>query len=240
MIDLYQFLFFFICYYSNLFIIQATIFECKSTDPCGCSRNNADINLRTVGGETVAYRSWGWAVSVRNSYDIHICGGTILSKYYILTAAHCFRKASEESLPYSVAMGVDSLLSTSGQIRIVSEIFIHPKWNLTNQENDIAILKLNTAISMDDINIAKICLPDVLKSQRVRYPKLSSSLVAIGWGITIWDDFISPMYLRQVTLEAIDHTETKCMDIIKNINSQFCAAVKGGGKGKANIFNNFD
>jgi hypothetical protein len=231
MTDLFRLLFFLLCNCSSLLLIQAIIFECKSTDPCGCSLNNVDINSRIVSGETVAYRSWGWAVSVRNSYDIHICGGTILSKYFILTAAHCFRRVSEEYLPYSVAMGVDSLLSITGQIRIVSQIIIHPKWNFTSKENDIAILKLNTSIFMDDMNIAKICLPKVTKLQQVRYPILHSSLVAIGWGITTWEDFITPMYLRQVTLEAIDNTESKCNNIIKNINLQFCAAVKRGGKG---------
>ncbi|CAF3847745.1 unnamed protein product [Adineta steineri] len=209
---------------------DATIFQCKSTDLCGCSRNNVDINFGIIGGETVAYRSWGWAVSVRNSNDMHICGGTILSKKFILTAAHCFRKISEEYLPYSVAMGIDSLLSSNGQIRIVSQIFIHPKWNLTSNENDIAILKLNASISMDDINIGKICLPNVIKSQRTRYPILYSTLITIGWGVPTWEDFLFPMNLRQVTLEAIDSTDSKCNNIIKNIHLQFCAAVKGGGK----------
>jgi secreted trypsin-like serine protease len=231
MTDLFRFLFFLICHCSGLIVIQAIIFQCKSTDPCGCSRNNVEIDLRIISGEKVAYRSWGWAVSVRNSNDIHLCGGTILSKYYILTAAHCFRKTSEESLPYSVAMGVDSLLSTIGQVRIVSEIFIHPKWNLTDKENDIAILKLNSPISMNDINIAKICLPNVIQTQQVRYPILHSSLVAIGWGITTWEDVMSPMYLRQMTLEVISSTQFKCSNIIKNINLQFCASVNGGGKG---------
>jgi secreted trypsin-like serine protease len=219
MTDQIRLLLLFLCNSSHLFLIQAIVFECKSTDPCGCSRNNVDIDSRIIGGETVAYRSWGWAVSVRNSYNEHICGGTILSKYFVLTAAH------------SIAVGMDSLFSTTGQIRIVFEIIIHPKWNFTTKENDIALLKLTTPISMDDINIAKICLPDVTKFQQIRYPKLNSSLVTIGWGITAWEDFISPMYLRQVTLQTIDTTETKCNKIIKNVNVQFCAAVKGGEKG---------
>jgi hypothetical protein len=231
MIDLFRLLFLLLCNYSGLFLTQATIFECRSTDPCGCSRNNVEIESRIVGGEVVAYRSWGWAVSIRHSYDTHLCGGTILSKYFILTAAHCFRRSSEQYLPYSVLVGVDSLLSTTGQIRIVSNIIIHPKWNSTSKENDIAILKLNTSISMDDINIAKICLPKVTKLQQLRYPILHSPVVAIGWGITTWEDLISPMYLRQVILETIDPIEPKCNNIIKNVNVQFCAVVKGGGKG---------
>jgi secreted trypsin-like serine protease len=231
MIDQIQLLLLFLCNSSHLFFIQATVFECKPTDPCGCSLNNVDIDPRIIGGETVAYRSWGWAVSVRNSYNEHICGGTILSKYFILTAAQCFLRAPEDYLPYSIAAGMDSLFSTTRQIRIVSDIIIHPKWNSTTKENDIALLQLTTPVSIEDINIAKICLPAVTKLQQVRYPKLNSSLVAIGWGITTWEDFISPMYLRQVTLQTIDTTETKCNKIIKNVNVQFCAAMKGGEKG---------
>ena len=231
MTDQFQLLFLLLCYCFSLFFVQGIIFECKSTEPCGCSRNNVDIDARIVGGEAVAYRSWGWAVSVRDSSDQHRCGGTILSKDYILTAAHCFRKLSEESLPYSVAVGTDSLLSSSEQIRIVSQIIIHPEWNVKTKENDIAILQLDTSISMDDINVAKICLPEVNKFQQVQYPRIKSSLVAIGWGRTATEDIVSPEYLRQVTLETIDTSEPKCKEMIKNINSQFCAAVQGGGKG---------
>ena len=84
---------------------------------------------------------------------------------------------------------------------------------------------------MDDIDINRICLPEVIKSQRVQYPVVTSSLVAIGWGATIWEDFITPMYLRQVTLQVISETEAKCRDIIRNVHVQFCAAVKRGEKG---------
>ncbi|UJR25865.1 hypothetical protein I4U23_007215 [Adineta vaga] len=230
MTDLVRSLFFLVCNYSSLFLIQGTIFYCKSTDPCGCSRNNVDINLDIIRGESVAYRSWGWIISIRDSSGMHICGGTIISKSFILTAAHCFIQISEEHLPYSVFMGIDSLDSTTGHVRLISQVFINPKWNYTSQENDIALLRLNASIPMHDINIAKICLPDLKKSDQVRYPLIHSSLIAIGWGMTSWEDFISPMYLRQVSLEAIDSLESKCSNIIKNIHLQFCAAIKGRGK----------
>lgn len=232
MTDLVRSLFFLVCNYSSLFLVQATIFYCKSTDPCGCSRNNVDINLDVIRGESVAYRSWGWAISVRDSSGMHICGGTIISKSFILTAAHCFVRISEEYFPYSVFMGIDTLDSTAGHIRLISHVFIHPKWNFTSQENDIALLKLNGSIPTHDVNIAKICLPDVVEPDQVHYPLVHSSLIAIGWGITAWEDLISPMYLRQVLLEAIDSTESKCSHIIKNFHLQFCAAIKGRGKGR--------
>lgn len=231
MIDPSRLSFLFLCHTSSLFFVQTIVFECKSSDSCGCSRHNVNVDLRILSGETVVAHSWGWAASMRNSYGEHICGGTILSKTFILTAAHCFQGTSEESLPYSIIVGVDSLLSTTGQIRTVSEIFIHPKWNFTSKENDIALLRLNASISLDDPNLAKICLPDVSLFEQPRYPILHSSLIAIGWGITTWEDLISPMYLRQVSLQVIDTTDSKCTKIIKNTHVQFCAAVKGGEKG---------
>lgn len=230
MIDSSRIFFLLLC--PPFFFLQAIVFECKSSDSCGCSRNNVDIDLRILSGEMVVPHSWSWAVSMRNSYGEHICGGTILSQSFILTAAHCFHRISKEYRPYSIIVGVDSLLSTTGQVRTVSDIIIHPKWNSTTKENDIALLRLDTPMSLDDPNLSKICLPDVRTlQQQIRYPILESSLIAIGWGITTWEDLISPMYLRQVALQVIDPTESKCKTIIKNVQVQFCAAVKGGEKG---------
>lgn len=232
MTDLFRLLFFLLWHYRERWFGQATIFECQSTDPCGCSRNHVDIHRRPSGGETAADRSWGWAVSVRDSYDMHICGGTLLSKRFVLTAAHCFRRTSERWPSYSVVVGVDSLLSTTGHIRSVSHIFLHPKWNSTGRENDIALLRLNSSIFMNDRNINRICLPEVTRGQPTRYPSVSSSLVAIGWGTTAWENLVLPLHLRQVGLDVISDQELKCRTLMTNGNLQFCATVRGGEKGE--------
>jgi len=234
MTNQYQYLVLLWLHYSNFVFVQAIIFPCQSMNPCGCSLNSIDIDPRLADGEMVTHRSWSWAVSLRNSYNEHICGGTIISKTFILTAAHCFLKISDEPLPYSVVIGTDSMISTTRQIGIIAQVLIHPKWNYTTKENDIALVKLDTPIPIDGINIAKICLPHVTKSQQVRYPKLNSSLVVIGWGITIWNDFTSPIHLRQVILKTIDATEPKCDKLIRNVQLQFCASVQGGGKCMSN------
>ena len=43
---------------------------------------------RIVGGTPAKPHSWPWQVSI--NYDgTHVCGGTILSQNYVVTAAHC-------------------------------------------------------------------------------------------------------------------------------------------------------
>lgn len=44
---------------------------------------------KIFGGTSAPSRKWPWQVSLHFS-GIHICGGSILDAYWVLTAAHCF------------------------------------------------------------------------------------------------------------------------------------------------------
>jgi hypothetical protein len=220
-----------VCIYLSGYSVQATIFQCNSTDSCGCSRYNANINARIVGGEPAVSHSWGWAVSLRTRFGTHICGGTILSPYYVLTAAHCVEDNRYQPSMYMIVVGADTLNNSDGQILALSSISIHPSFNTGSKENDIAVLYLTTPISFANGNVAKICLPSLPKSEQPHYPVVNRPVVAIGWGRTSFNGNGSNS-LRQVTLKAVKDTESKCKPSIKNVNVQFCAAVDGGGKGQ--------
>uniref|UniRef100_A0A672SCR5 Peptidase S1 domain-containing protein n=1 Tax=Sinocyclocheilus grahami TaxID=75366 RepID=A0A672SCR5_SINGR len=63
----------------------------KNKQLCG----RAPLNNRIVGGENATTGAWPWQVSIHLTFqDIdfgHFCGGTLINKDWVLSAAHCFQ-----------------------------------------------------------------------------------------------------------------------------------------------------
>ncbi|CAF1514808.1 unnamed protein product, partial [Didymodactylos carnosus] len=72
---------------TNSYPINSKIYKCNSSAQCGCSKNWAVLS-KIVGGEIARPNTWGWIASIRRN-SLHICGGSILNKNYVITAAHC-------------------------------------------------------------------------------------------------------------------------------------------------------
>lgn len=72
--------------------------------PPGCGKRR--FLSRVVGGEDAPPHSWPWQVSLRvpNSEGKlgHICGGSLISDEWVVTAAHCV--LNECDVPYDPAL----------------------------------------------------------------------------------------------------------------------------------------
>ncbi|TKC39021.1 hypothetical protein EI555_015990, partial [Monodon monoceros] len=102
-------------------------------------------------------RKWPWQVSLQIN-DKHICGGSLIASWWVLTAAHCIFGHVE----YTVKMGDIRLMHTSKMaIKVpVRDIVIHKYFNpIGTVENDIALALLAFPVNFSS-NIQPVCLPE--------------------------------------------------------------------------------
>ncbi|CAF0979323.1 unnamed protein product [Rotaria sp. Silwood1] len=198
---------------------------CNSTTLCGCSTNPALVT-KIVGGETASINTWGWIVSLYINQQ-WLCAGTILSSSWILTAAHCVKDTHPSQVLISAAT---NQLFGMQQWRWASSVIIHPHYNDTMLQNDIALIKVSPPFNMTDLSISKICLPISTTND---YPPINSILVAIGWGDLKENGTISEM-LQQVTVQRIAYNNFACFPLISNAEMQFCASDLSAGKDTCN------
>lgn len=135
---------------------EQIVYTCDSKASCGCSVNPVSIT-RIVGGESANFATWSWMVSISINNE-NLCGGSIISNSWILTAAHCVSDYAASQ----ITIYAGSTLSGSGTQRVaVSRIILHPQFVAATYENDIALLRIFPSLPMNDPNIGTICLPSI-------------------------------------------------------------------------------
>ncbi|XP_064563275.1 serine protease 55-like [Zonotrichia leucophrys gambelii] len=107
-------------------------------------------------GTNVIPGEFPWHVSIQ-SHGKHICGGTIISALWILTAAHCF--ANELPPDLMVAVGGVNLSLPLEECNPDS-LILHEGFNRTSLQNDIALILLSNPIEFSTEKIP-VCLPFV-------------------------------------------------------------------------------
>lgn len=182
----------------------------------------ADIDIQVVGGkESTPYsRPYQVALLMNGRQG---CGGTLISKDWVLTAAHCLDNASTSSL--TVKVGAHRMSGNDGQTIRVSQIISHEYWNGANgirSGYDIGLLKLASPAS-SEFTPAKLPSTEIEQN----HANVGDYVTVSGWGLTYNQGSPSDV-LREVDLPVISNSSCSSQLNYSIPSSVICGGGTGG------------
>jgi len=192
---------------------------------------------RIVGGVPADPGEWPWQVALvggnaTNLYNGQFCGGSLVSPQWVVTAAHCVNDIKNNPSQVDIVAGIYNLQNPAPgyQRRDVAQIIVHPQYNPSTSDKDIALLRLFSPVTLGGSGATKTqAIPLV--------PSSIGALVGIdswvtGWGNTSGSGQQYPTQLYEVSVPIISNA------ICNNAShyngeitaNMLCAGFDAGGK----------
>nr|XP_015813395.2 prothrombin [Nothobranchius furzeri] len=191
---------------------------------------------RIVGGDSAEVASAPWQVMLyKRSPQELLCGASLLSDQWILTAAHCILYP-----PWNKNFTINDILVRLGKhnrakfergiekIVAIDEIIIHPKYNWKeNLNRDVALLHMKRPVTFSN-EIHPVCLP----SKQVARTLMTNGFKGrvTGWGNLqeTWNPAARnlPTVLQQIHLPIVDQEICRQSTSVRITDNMFCAGYK--------------
>ncbi len=159
------------------------------------------IDNKIVGGKPVSKDEIPFQVSFQRR-GRHFCGGSIVDRYWIVTAAHCCVGNVNAVGQLTVVAGEHDRHISEGteQIIPVEKVVVHEDYNGDTIEHDICMLKLTHRVQFGR-SATKVELPARLSS-------FYGTATVSGWGSLHQDDSTLPRQLYAVNVPLVDKNST--------------------------------
>lgn len=156
-----------------------------------------------IGGEQVSQGEFEFMVNIwmhNSDYTDHLCGGSLIQKKWVLTAAHCILEdvndisegiVSKKDL--SLFIGGRHFKGTDGRQLNIKNILVHPDFSWPHY--DIALIELSEPV--EDIT------PILINQEPIQDQQLPQNATAIGWGLIDEQGQKYPELLQKIQLPLV-------------------------------------
>ncbi|CAH3157463.1 unnamed protein product, partial [Porites evermanni] len=184
---------------------------------------------RIVGGTIAKPGAWPWQVTMdykKHNEKPHLCGGSIVSPQWVVSAAHCFASGVNPQ-EYRIVAGKYNLNGKEGfeQNIPIQKIIIHPKYNtLKNHDYDLALIKLQSPLTYNN-RVRPVCLPKFDFA-------VGTKCYVTGWGHTEEAGDI-PQFLHQAKVPL--ESRATCQDAYHDLGYTISSSMRCAGYAKGGI-----
>ncbi|XP_067265211.1 trypsin-3-like [Chanodichthys erythropterus] len=175
-----------------------------------------DNDDKIVGGFECTKNGIQYQVSLNSGY--HFCGGSLISNLWVVSAAHCYKSRVQ------VRLGEHNIDVTEGTEQFIdsSKVIRHPSYNSYTLDNDVMLIKLSKAASLNSY-VQTVSLPSSCASS-------GTSCLISGWGNMSATGSNYPSRLMCLWAPILSDSTCKGAYPGQITSNMFCAGFMEGGK----------